>query len=99
MSANGSSLTSWTSTLVPAWSLEAAFVATGRPLELFDTKALDTGGGPADPLRGPIPMRTIGKFYNPSTESAYYSLSVLPDDFDLLLFVAKTTPSTLLPFR
>jgi erythromycin esterase len=91
-------LREWSSALVPAWSLEAAFLATARPIALFDARTVLTGGAPGEPLRGPIPMRSVGAFFDQTRESAYYGSTVLPGDFDLLLFVATTSASSLLPF-
>jgi len=43
-------------------------------------------------------MREIGSGYDPTTAGAGFLPQVFPNDFDLLLFIAQTSPSTLLPF-
>jgi erythromycin esterase len=93
-----SGLRSWDAELVPNGSLEAAFVATGQPRLLFDTRRIAGGGAVATPLAGPITMRTIGAVYDPAQEASYFGIQLFPGDFQLLIFLASTTPSVLLPF-
>jgi len=85
-------------TVVPEGSIESAFVGTSKPRLLFDTRLIAGGGTAAAPLAGPIRMRSIGALFSPSQESAYFSGQLFPDDFNLLIYLATTTPSTLLPF-
>jgi erythromycin esterase len=81
--------------LVPATSVEAHFIAAGRTLALFDARTLlETG---AQPSLREARMRSIGAVFDPSRESTYYSLHRLPEHFDLLIFVATTEASRLLP--
>lgn len=84
--------------LKPAGSIESAFAATSEARLLFDARLIPGGGAPAAPLAGPIPMRSIGAIYTPGDEAAYFAAQLFPDDFDLLIYLATTTPSTLLPF-
>jgi erythromycin esterase len=82
---------------VPNGSMESAFVGTAQPRLLFDTRLIAGGGAPAAPLAGPIQMRSIGALYAPSSEAAYFSTQVFPGDFDLLIYLATATRSTILP--
>ena len=42
--------------------------------------------------------KTIGMSFDPVSEGTYFPARLFPADFDLLLFVRETTPSTLRPF-
>jgi erythromycin esterase len=92
------SLRAFSASLVPEGSLESVFVATGRPLLLFDTRLIAGGGSAAAPLAGPISMRSIGAVYNPAYEANTFVSAVFPSDYQLLMFVQSAAPSTLLPF-
>ena len=85
-------------TAISEGSIEAGFAATAQPRLIFDTRRISGGGDVAAPLAGPIRMRSIGALFIPSQEDAYFSLQIFPSDFDLLIYLATTTPSTLLPF-
>ena len=91
-------LQSWQATIVPNGSIEAAFGATQKPLFLFDTRQIPAGGAGAAPLGGPIAMRSVGAVFDPTYETAYFHPELFPNDFDLVIYVATTSPSTLLPF-
>jgi erythromycin esterase-like protein len=91
-------LQAWDAELLPPNSIEAAFSANGKQLALLDARQITGGGSAAAPLAGPIPLRSIGSFFDPSTELEFFSNAFLPGDYDLILFVNQTTPSTLLPF-
>jgi erythromycin esterase-like protein len=94
-----SGLRPWTAEIVPEASYEAAFVGTGRPLLLLDTRLIPGAGSVARALSGPLPMRSIGAGFDPAQERQFYTTQTLPNDFDMLLFVGTTSPSVLLPFR
>ncbi|MFI5312338.1 MAG: erythromycin esterase family protein, partial [Gemmatimonadales bacterium] len=89
----------WFSTLVPANSIEAAFSSVAQPLLLVDTRKIASGGTAAAPLHGPILMRNVGAVFSPAREQSYFGYQIFPDDYDLLIYVATSNPSTLLPFR
>jgi erythromycin esterase len=91
-------LQSWSATLIPGSSIESVFKATDRSLVLFDARRILNGGPDAAVLAGPIAMRSIGAVFNPTVESAYFTQATFPGDFDLLVYVANTTASTLLSF-
>ncbi|MEP6618746.1 MAG: erythromycin esterase family protein [bacterium] len=84
--------------LVVDHSIEQAFVGTGQPRLLFDTRTLVVGGAAADVLRGPIGMRSIGAVFSPNSEALYTAPSFFPNDFDLLIYLESTSASKLLPF-
>jgi erythromycin esterase-like protein len=50
-------------------------------------------------LDGPRPLRSIGTSYFPTDQGLNYSLAALTFQFDVLIFIETTTPSTLLPFQ
>lgn len=83
---------------MPDPSLEAAFLRTGEPRLLFDTRQIPAADSAALPLEGPIPMRSIGAVFDPAQEANYFRLHAFPHDFDLLMYVEETTASVLLPF-
>lgn len=95
----GGAVQTWTVNDVPPTSIEAIFAGTGEQRLLFDARQIPAGGDAAALLRGPIDMRSIGSVYSPSAPSGYFSAHWFPGDFDLLLYLDTTTPSTLLPYR
>ena len=82
----------------PPRSIEEAFLGATSARLLLDARRIPQGGPNAAPLAGPIVMRTIGVGYNPNTPNVYASPKLFPSDFDLLLFLRESTPTTLLPF-
>jgi erythromycin esterase len=88
----------WNAQLVPNNSVEAIFLATAQARLLFDTRRIASGGTAAQPLGEPILMRSIGAGFDPVRESNYFTTSLCPADYDLLMYVAQTSASTLLPF-
>ena len=95
----GGSLSACVTTLVLPGSIEALFGATGQPLTLFDTRRIAAGGAAAAVLSVPIAMRNIGAVYQPGNDSAYFSGNLVPQEFQLLIYVKTTTASLLLPFH
>jgi len=92
------SLRAFNATLVPEGSLESVFLATGRPLLLFDTRLIAGGGSAAAPLAGPIKMRSIGAAFEPANEDGYFDSDMFPADYQLLMYVRSATASTLMRF-
>jgi erythromycin esterase len=90
------SLRAFNVSLVPEGSLESVFGATGQPLQLFDTRLIAGGGSAAASLAGPIAMRSIGAAFNPASEATTFVSAVFPSDYQLLMYVQSTTPSTLI---
>jgi erythromycin esterase-like protein len=94
----GGRLQAWTAQLVPAFSMESVFLATGQPRLLLDTRTVEAGGPAARPLNGPLWMRSIGAVFDPASENVFYQNHTFPREYDLVMYVAQTTPSVLLPF-
>lgn len=74
----------------PEGSLDAALAATGVPLFALDLRKVPEEP-PASWFRDPHPMRNIGAGYADGYDAYYYSDLALPQAFDALLFVEKTT--------
>jgi erythromycin esterase len=94
------------SSLVQPWSvlgqpadvLERHFTGTGKALLLFDARQILSSGDDVFVLSEPIRMRSIGSTYDPARSADFYRAVKLPNDFDLLVFVDKTTATVRLPF-
>lgn len=80
-------------------SLEAAFAATNQPLRIFDARRIASGGTAASMLDRALRMRSIGSVYMASTASAYFDQTLIPLDYDAIIWLISTTQSTLLPFQ
>ena len=91
-------LQAWSAQRVLPFSMESIFLATGQPRLLFDTRKVNAGPPEARLLAGPIRMRSIGALYNPAVEDGFFQDHQFPREYDLLIYVAQTTPSVLLPF-
>jgi len=82
-----------------AGSYEEYFASAGQPrfyLDLRD-RALDTEA--SSWLAGPRTFRSIGCCFDPSQPSAFAYQARLPDEFDGIIYVDRTTPTTVLPFK
>lgn len=84
-----------TVSIVPESSIEAYFGAVGHPIALFDTRRLMEAGAPE--LMRAIPMRSIGAIFDARGETDYFVQHRFPADLDLLIYVANTSASLLLP--
>ena len=91
-------LQAWTASLLPSGSIEALFAATGRPLLLLDARRITADDSVPPMLAGSLLMRSIGAVFDPASEREFFSYEMFPADFQLLIFVQASTPSTLLPF-
>jgi erythromycin esterase len=91
-------LNSWTVSIIPKSSIEAAFEATGRSMLLFDARKV-VGVPAAAAIAGPITMRSIGAVFNQQSESAYFGMNRFPNDYDMLIYLSQATASTRLPFK
>ena len=63
---------------------------------------LDLRHAPAEPhawLQGPHQFRAIGSVYFPQTPDVHFSITSLTAQYDVLIFIRETTPSTLLKFQ
>lgn len=81
-------------------SVEDAFSGAASPIVLMDMRKTSGSTDPAGRvLRGPIAMRSIGCCFDASKENQYFGqIRLFPSDYDLLLYVRTSTPSTLLPY-
>jgi len=50
-------------------------------------------------LAGPRYTRSIGAVYNEAAPSQYWYSATLPQEYDVSIFIERTTPSVLLPFN
>ena len=73
------------------------FNAAGLPRFALYLRGLD-GSSPGW-LPGPRALRAIGSGFDPTDPDDYFYASRLPEEFDLIVYVHDSTPSTLLPFR
>jgi erythromycin esterase len=85
---------------VTTGTLESIFAATAQPRLIFDARRIASGGDAAAALRGQVlRMRSIGAVYAVTFSATYFAQTLLPQDYDAVIWFANTTPSILLPFR
>jgi len=95
----GTGLRTFSATITPPGSMEAALRQVGGSHLLFDARQLtQPGNGDGIPFRGPVTLRYIGSAFNPSAELTNFGVRQLPDHYDHLLFIRETTASRTLPF-
>lgn len=95
----GTGLRTFSATITPPGSMEAAFRQRGGSHLMFDARQLtQPGNANGIPFRGPVTLRYIGSAFNPSAELTNFGAGQLPDDYDHLLFIRETTASRTLPF-
>jgi erythromycin esterase-like protein len=82
---------------IKAGTLESVFSATGEPRLILDTRRIAGGGPDVVRLMGPLLMREVDEAYSLVEDNASYFPTVLPGDYDGLVWFAKSTPSTLRP--
>jgi erythromycin esterase len=78
-------------------TFEAVFTATGAPRLLLDTRKIARGGSDAARLLGPLLMRGVDELYSRVVDEAEYYATVLPGDYDGLIWFATSTQSALRP--
>jgi erythromycin esterase len=76
----------------PPGTLDATLAAVGMPLFAIDLRRLPAGKI-ADWFASPHFSRQIGGGYSEATPGVWMHRINAPQDFDLLIFVARTTPS------
>ena len=81
------------------WSYEHYFSATEQPRFLLDLRNRSAAGDSAAWLAGPRRFRSIGAVYDPDNDDPFGYNAQLPNEFDLVIYVATSSPSMLLPFR
>lgn len=87
----GKGLRDFTVPPAPAGSLDATFAATGLPLFALDLRCLPASGPVAEWLNRPQLSRSIGAVYSEDAAARYLTQLNAPANFDLMLFVEKTT--------
>ncbi len=90
-------LTAHTISDVDPLSLESIFAATSQPRLLFDARRIASNGATAV-LQAPLRMRSVGALYSAASSSVYFDQTLIPLDYDALIWFSSTTPSVLLPF-
>jgi erythromycin esterase len=83
--------------LVPPGSFEAYFGAVGVPQFVLDVRRI-AAAPPAAPLAAPLRLRSVGSTFIAGRDDAAYAPAHLTREFDLMIYVARTSASTLLPF-
>ena len=87
----GKSLHEWTVSPAPAGSLDATLAATEIPLLALDLRAIPKAGPLAEWWQAAHITRSIGAVYSETQAGNYLVQSHAPLDYDVLLFVEKTT--------
>jgi hypothetical protein len=75
----------------PAGSFDATLAASGIPLFALDLRQAPKTGAVADWLKQPHKTRTIGALYPEDAPYALMADQVAPENFNVILFVDKTT--------
>ena len=75
----------------PAGELDATLAATGIQMFAVDLRTAPKEGTVAEWLRSPKKARSIGALYSEDSPSNYFSELKARENFDVLLFVEKTT--------
>ncbi|HJS43976.1 MAG TPA: erythromycin esterase family protein [Gemmatimonadales bacterium] len=66
---------------------------------LLDLRNRTSAGDSAAWLAGPRRFRSIGAIYDPNNDEPFGYNAALPNEFDLMIYLATSSPSILLPFR
>lgn len=80
-------------------SYEEYFSASGMPRFFLDLRNRSTTSGAPSWLSGPRSALSIGAVYADATPDTYYYSARLPAEYDAIIFLDRTTPSVLLPFK
>lgn len=72
-------------------TLDATLARTGIPVFAIDLRQLPEKGPVAKWFDGTHPSRSIGAVYSEDTAHLYWTTNRIKDEFDVLLFVEKTT--------
>jgi erythromycin esterase len=87
----GRGLKDFTVPPAPAGSLDATLAATGIPLLALDLRTAPKTGPVAEWLQTGHSTRSIGSMYPEDSPYAFMANYVVPETFNVLLFVEKTT--------
>jgi len=75
----------------PPGSVDETLARTGHAIAAFDLRRAPRTGPVADWLSAPHLARSIGAGFQDSLPQAYFLRSILPENYDALLFVERTT--------
>lgn len=78
-------------------SYEDHFASAGMPRFMLDLR--NAQGADMAWLAGPLFHRNIGCCYDPARPAQYWQPVRLPNQYDMVIYFADTTPSEVLPFR
>ncbi len=84
---------------VDSTAIETIFSATKQPRLILDARKIATGGSAASLFTGGLRMRSIGSSYADDRPASFFETTLLPGDYDGLIWFATSTRSILLPFR
>ena len=87
----GKSLREFTVPPAPEGTLDHAFAATGLPLFAVDLRRVPDGSPAAEWFAEPHKSRSIGAAFNDALEKVLWDPGPIRSDFDVLLFVEKTS--------
>jgi erythromycin esterase len=87
----GKGLRDFTVSPAPFGTLDATLAETGIPIFALDLRSAPRGGSVAAWLRQPHQTRSIGAAYSENSATNYWSALKAAENFDVLLFVEKTT--------
>lgn len=80
-------------------SYEHYFSTAGVPHFLIDLRDRQAGADSAQWLAGPRLHRSVGATWDPAADHFYWVQRAFPADFDVMIYIHQTLPSTLLPFQ
>jgi erythromycin esterase len=84
---------------IDSTAIESVFTSTRQQRLIFDAKKIAAGGSAASLFTGAVRMRSIGAVYSDDRAASFFDATLLPGDYDALIWFASTTKSTLLPFK
>jgi erythromycin esterase len=81
-----------------AHNYEYNFRGADIPRMFINLQNLERGLAASDWLFGPRRFRSIGAIYDDANPNNYFYSARLPEEFDVIIYFQKTSPSVLLPF-
>lgn len=84
---------------IDSTAIETIFSLTKQPRLILDARQVVAGGSAASLFTRAVRMRSIGSAYSDERAASFFETTLLPGDYDALIWFASTTKSTLLPFQ
>lgn len=84
---------------VDSTAIEVIFSATRQPRLILDAKKIAAGGSAASLFTRAVRMRSIGSSFSDDRASSFFETTLLPGDYDALIWFGSTNKSVLLPFQ